>query len=274
MLELKNNHVVLQVREDLGAAISRYDFIDGQAIFRAAPEGSDLPFKMACNLLIPWCNRISDGGFSYDGVFHPLAPNIEGEDCPLHGDAFLKPWTCISQSDTVLTLELVSTIEPFQYRAEVTYRLDGTDLVIDLSVSNLSEVELPYGMGLHPWFEQDEDTEIQLDAEQVILSNKDNLPVKTSPISEQAECFTGWNQQAILTWPSRNMSVKVQADNAFSECHVYTMSRQNDFFCVEPVTHPVNTHNWPDSSQRGLQRLKKGDTMTASCRFSPKLGDV
>ncbi|PWQ94985.1 aldose 1-epimerase [Leucothrix arctica] len=290
MLEISNKDVVLQIRDDLGAAISRYDFVDGHAIFRPAPGDSKLPFEMACNLLVPWCNRISDGGFFCNDTFYPLAPNIEGDESPLHGDAFLKAWTCIATSDTSLTLELVSkNLGPFEYRAEVIYTLQGKDLTIDLSVTNLSTLELPYGLGLHPWFKQDEDTEIQASIQHVITSNEHNLPESKVVVSDKPEldfrtsnklpvtgldnCFTGWDQRAVLTWPSRNMSVVVDAGKNFTECHIYSKNRQGSFFCFEPVTHPVNAHNWPDQSLKGLTLLREGETITTHCRFSPEINE-
>ena len=289
MLELKNGSVVLEIREDLGAAVSRYDFVDGRSIFRPAPEHSNLPFDMACNLLIPWCNRISDGGFTLKDVFYPLAPNVEGDECALHGDAFQKEWSCIANTESSVTLELISdSVAPFNYRAEVTYTLEGADLIIALSVTNLSELELPYGLGLHPWFEQDEDTEIQAYAEQLIMSDEHNLPVAKVSIADKPEldfrrskilplngldnCYSQWNQSAVLTWPSRNMSVSVEADEHFTECHIYSKSRDDNFFCFEPVTHPVNAHNWPDKLLDGLRLLKQGQAMSTRCRFTPKFG--
>lgn len=288
MFELKNKSVVLAVREDLGAAISSYEFTDGQPIFRTAPAGSNAPFEMACILLTPWCNRISNGGFNYQGTFYPLAPNMEDSNLPLHGDAFLKAWTCIDKTETSLTLELLSdSVIPFDYRAVVTYTLEGADLLIDFSVTNLSELELPYGLGLHPWFEQDDDTEIEAYVEQVLMNDEDNLPLAKVPVSDEPEldfrksavlpvggldnCFTGWNQQAVLSWPSRKMSVVVQADDSFSECHIYSKGRQGSFFCFEPVTHPVNAHNWPNDDQASLSHLKQGQSMITRCRFSPRL---
>lgn len=278
---------MLRVREDLGAAISNYEFIDGRPIFRAAPAGSSAPFEMACILLTPWCNRISNGGFSYQGVFYPLAPNIKGSDLPLHGDAFLEEWTCIVKTESSLTLELLSdSIEPFNYRAVVTYTLEGEDLLVDFSVTNMSNLELPYGLGVHPWFVQDEDTEVQAYVEHVLINDKDNLPVAKVPVSDEPSmdfrsstvlplngldnCFTGWDQQAVLTWPSRGMSLEINAGTDFSECHLYSKGREGDFFCFEPVTHPANTHNWPDNSQPELSNLKNGESLNTHCCFSPK----
>ena len=287
MLELKNSSVVLRVREDLGAAISNYEFIDGRPIFRAAPSGSNAPFEMACILLTPWCNRISHGGFNYQGVFYPLSPNIEDSHLPLHGNAFLREWTCTARTEDSLTLELLSdSVAPFNYRAVVTYTLEGADLVVDLSVTNLSNLELPYGLGVHPWFEQDADTEVQANVEHVLINDEDNLPVAKVLVSDEPDldfrsstllplngldnCFMGWDQQAVLTWPSRGMSLSVKADADFSECHIYSKGREGSFFCFEPVTHPANTHNWPGNSQPELSNLKNEESLNTHCRFSPK----
>ena len=284
MLEIRNDQVVLQVREELGAAISRYSFLDGRAIFRTAAEDSNVPFDMGCIFLIPWCNRVSGGGFHFNDQFYPLASNIEGETAALHGNAFQNVWQCIAQESDSLTLRFDSSeLEPFRYRAEVTYTLEGADLLVRLSVNNVGECALPYGVGVHPWFEQDKDTTIHAHAEQVLLNNDQNLPIaqeslsahpaldfskaKSVPENGLDNCFTGWNQQAELSWPSRGMKVQIEADTMFTEYHVYSMGREGDFVCFEPVSHPANNHHWPNGSQQGLTVLKPGESIKTHCSF-------
>lgn len=286
MLTIKTAQACVQIREDLGAAVSRYDLLDGRAVFRPAPSDSNIEFEMACNLMLPWCNRISDGGFYCDDVFYPLAANCEDDPSPLHGNGFQQVWEVDAQTESSVTLKLESkSLEPFHYLAEVIYQLHGADLTVDLSVTNLSEVRLPYGLGLHPWFIQEPDTLLQAAVESVILMNEAPLPVKTTPVSDIPEwdfhqpkslpkdgfdhCFTEWSQRATIAWPSRNLQLAIEAGDNLPHCHIYSKNNQSDFFCFEPVSHPLNAHNWPDRSLSGLTLLATGERLSTRCTFSP-----
>src|SRR6478736_172006 len=64
-------------------------------------------YRLASFAMVPWSNRISGGGFTQDGRFHPMQINRAGEPYPIHGDGWLQPWE-LSQpaADTmVMTLE-------------------------------------------------------------------------------------------------------------------------------------------------------------------------
>ena len=81
----------------LGAGLASYDLVDGAgraALFRPCRDPSRAQaFDLASNLLVPWSNRISGGGFWFAGQFHPLEPNLPGEPYPIHGDGFSSPWS-------------------------------------------------------------------------------------------------------------------------------------------------------------------------------------
>ena len=96
--EIQDSRAQLVVVPALGAGIVRYEASrkDGTSVplLRSwnASAGA-VPFSLACNPLLPWSNRISGGGFSYQGRFHPLEPNLQGQKYPLHGNGFQVPWT-------------------------------------------------------------------------------------------------------------------------------------------------------------------------------------
>ncbi|MFK7674070.1 aldose 1-epimerase, partial [Pseudomonas sp. 2024-204] len=55
--------------------------------------------------------------------------------------------------------------------------------------------------------------------------------------------------------------------NGTDFCLVYCPPGQ-DFFCFEPVTHPVNAHHLP--GHPGLTLLHKGQTLGISCTLHVK----
>ena len=92
----------------LGGGLARFDFA-GHPVFRPWPEGGSRdPFALACNLLMPWSNRISGGGFHVDGVFHALEPNLPGEPYPIHGNGFQSEWVVGATAPDSVTLTLES----------------------------------------------------------------------------------------------------------------------------------------------------------------------
>src|SRR5271169_2497237 len=135
----------------MGAGLARYDLlIEGrrESILRPAPEAPRDPFELALNLLIPWSNRISGGGFRWRGMFHPLAPNLAGEASPIHGDAFHGVWRVSEVRPEAVRLTFANPgIGPFLYEAEIVYQLAGGALTMELAIISRSQLALPFGFG-------------------------------------------------------------------------------------------------------------------------------
>ena len=126
---------------ELGAGLASYDLVDAGGrtpLFRPCRELSDAhPFELANNLLLPWSNRISGGGFHFAGKFHPLAPNLPGEPYPIHGNGFSSAWTVEAAGPAGVELSLASDGPgPFRYAARPSYQLDAGALAIGLSIVN------------------------------------------------------------------------------------------------------------------------------------------
>lgn len=276
----------------LGAGVARYDLIRGKErlpLFRPAPDklDPDKPFALAMNLLLPWSNRISGGGFEVDGTFHRIEPNLHGEPYPIHGNAFQQRWEVEGRSTTLATLSMFSEGPgPFRYDARVTYELDGGSLRVALRVCNRATVRLPFGSGLHPWFARDADTRLQMAATGVWLEDECYLPTdhvsvslreawdfrtaKSLPEGWINNAFTDWDGRARLVWPLRRLALDVEADDALGVCVVHSPGAGSEFVCVEPVSHAVDAHRL-DTGRPGcaLRLLDPNQTWGWSCRFAP-----
>lgn len=152
-IELADGRASLVVRPREGAAILRYDALRPGRAPTPLLEPSRGLLKFGSQLLIPWSNRISGGGFEFDGRFHAIEPNVDGEPFPLHGDAFQRPWRLTKRTGTELELVLEDgAIGPYRYHASVRYALEEGALSVVLAVENRAAIRLPYGLGFHPWF--------------------------------------------------------------------------------------------------------------------------
>jgi aldose 1-epimerase len=263
-----------------GASILRFDAFRPCEPPLALMKPAEGPLAFGCQLLVPWSNRVSGGGFEFGGHFHPVEPNVAGEPFPLHGDGFQKRWRLVRKDAVEAELRLdEGAIGPYRYAAAVGYALKEGTLEARLSVENRAAMPLPYGLGFHPWFPRRPQTQLQARARRVWLEDTRHLPAGVVPVASRPECdfsrksvlpkgwinnaFDGWDGRASIVQPEDGIAITLDASPSLGLFLVYSPSAASGFFCFEPVSHPVDAHHG-----EGLTPLRPGDTMTASMRLS------
>lgn len=282
-LLLRNDRLLAEVVPTVGGGLARLDWLDGDAprpLLRGLPQDvtePPLPGQLACFPLLPWSNRMAPSGFGFEGQHYVPAPNRAGEPCPIHGDAWLQAWRVASHLDTSLVLTLDRwDAEPFAYTAELHYTLADDALVVELCVRNAGSRALPFGLGLHPWMPDPLGARLEAGAHGVWMAGPDKLPQarqdippqwrfgQPSPLPQDGvdNVFEGWHGAARITWPERGLALEIQADMDY---YILYVPPGRDFFCFEPVDHPINAHNLP--GQPGLTVLAPGATLRRRCVF-------
>lgn len=277
---------------ELGAGLASYDLVgagDRRPIFRPCREPSRAePFDLASNLLVPWSNRISGGGFSFAGKFHALAPNLPGEPYPIHGNGFSSAWVVESATAIHAELSLMSSGPgPFRYAARASYALDAGALTMQLSIVNLAAETLPFGLGFHPWIVRTPDTLLKAKAKRLALETNCHLSAGEAEVSSRLawnfaeprklpedwinNAFLDWDGRALVQWPDRKLALELAADPPLKVYIIYSPSREADFFCFEPVMHAVDAHNASGGPEaNGLAALAPQDSLSVCCRFMPR----
>ncbi|MBW6392521.1 aldose 1-epimerase [Billgrantia antri] len=281
---LDNGILRLVVNPTVGGAVVRFDRLGERGPEPLMRPGGDTerdPNRLAMYPLVPWSNRIGGGGFGWRGQDYRLAANLPGEPLPIHGDGWQQAWRVEEQGDTRLRLGLYSSHQPpFDYRAELSYRLADDTLEVALAVTHLGEAPAPYGLGLHPWFPRSAGVRLGAAAEGVWEVDAEQLPTvwrrleasgqwnfsrgRGLPCDRIDNLFTGWNGRAVLSWPERSLTLEVRADT--SRYLIFSPGEQADFFCFEPVTHDVDAHRG-DPQRQGLVELDRGECFSMRCRF-------
>lgn len=277
-VEISNDRARLVLSRQ-GASILRWDALRPGRPPLPLIRPSKGPLAFGCQLLVPWSNRISGGGFEFDGRFHPVEPNIPSEPLPLHGDGFQKHWRLSRW--TAKEAELVldhGAIGPYRYRAHVRYTLENSALIAILAVENRATIRLPYGLGFHPWFQRHAGTLLKASAQQVWLEDEHHLPTGVIPVASRPEwCFSdasplpgtwinnafgGWNGRASILQPEDGVAIALEASSPLDVFILYSPSAESGFFCFEPVSHPVDAHHG-----MGLRTLDPGEAMSVSMRM-------
>lgn len=280
---VKNGRACLELIPALGGGVARLDVRHPNGALvpvlrRWNGRIEDGPFALGCNVLVPFSNRMSGGGFEYDGTFHPVPANLRGEPLPIHGDGFQRHWRPLARSAETVELQCDGAIGPFRYRARQTFTLAVDKLVIELTVENLSERAFPFGVGFHPWFPRNAETRLQFRAAEIWLENEVHLPAGRREIADVPDwnfdggrplpdnwinnAFDGWDGQAVITQGEEAVSLKLSASANLACALVFSPGLKADFFCFEPVSHPVDAHNL--AGRPGLQVLEHRQELTAS----------
>ena len=275
----------------LGAGLARYDLISQgrrEPLFRPCRDLlRATPFDLASNLLVPWSNRISGGGFAFGGRFHSIQPNLVGEPMPIHGNGFSSTWETIEESAVGALLTLNSDGPgPFKFGAAVRYSLEQGALSVALKVTNHGREALPFGLGLHPWFPRTPGATLQARAAVVTLEDRLHLPNGQIAVTSREDWnfsahrrlphgwinndFSPWDGHAEIIWSDRGLRLSIEAEGALSAYILYSPASDADFFCFEPVTHLVDAHNRAGGPEaNGLAILNHRDDLAIACRFVP-----
>ncbi|MGJ7518367.1 aldose 1-epimerase [Pseudomonas baetica] len=284
LLELKDDFTHLILAPELGASIVNWTARStGQPLLRHADAqalNAGLPGKLGCFPLAPWSNRIAEGGFDCPEGWLALAPNSLTDPLPIHGSAWQQAWQVISQSTDEVVLQLDSTT-PFAYRARQRFHLSEGRLSIELHVTHLAERAAWHGLGLHPYFPRMPNTRLQARAEQVWLCDASKLPTALSNLPADWDFqqpkglpetlvdngFCQWNGHCLIQQPDLGYELECRASG--SEYYLLYCPPGLDFFCIEPVSHPVNAHHLP--GKPGLKLLERGQSveLTLTLQYHP-----
>jgi aldose 1-epimerase len=284
VIQLCNDRLSVCLFPSVGGGIARFDWLGGDEdvpLMRPClgePErspGRYEPNRLACYPLLPWSNRIAHGGFFMGERRVSLPLNRDDDAYPIHGSAWQRRWTVCRHDAEEAHLELIeSARDTYSYHASLNYQLDGATLKVRLGVTNTGEDALPFGLGLHPFFPLHGGTTLRAPAKGV-WHNDGQGPLPTHhgaipapwdfraslplPAGGVNHAFSGWTGQAVIEWPRHALRLHIEAD---VDAYVLYTPGDEDFFCFEPVDHPINAVHLPGGpAANGMTLLGAGETL-------------
>ena len=255
-------------------------------------RGDCSPLAMASFPLLPWANRIRDANFHFAGrAVHVKSRPFAG-DHALHGLGWLHPWSVDSASDSHVSLHMRwagAEDWPFEFTALQTYRLNSRGLSIDLALTNQGDGPMPADLGHHPYFPHDRSgrgTRITAQVDGMWETDADVLPTVWNQHHPAVQAlntemnlrefvldnnFTGFEGRAHVRWPD-GAGLTLRSTAPLRYFVVYS-PRNEDFFCMEPVSNCTDWLNQPGQrpghsvADLGGHVLAAGQTLAATIRF-------
>ena len=271
----------------LGGGVAEWSWLVGSDVvhlWRPWDRTSEDCFSLASFAMLPWCNRISRGGFLHGGRWLPMAPNRHGEPYPIHGDGWLQGWSLESPGPGTAELRLDSRRHegnPYEYDALQRFELIENGLIQTVTVTHRGGRPLPYGLGLHPWFPRTPHARVQANVTGVWLTGDDPIPNRYStdlPVDGDLNAgagmdgpmldntYVGWDGRASIQWPERDLTLEVVQDSWCSRsgaieaqfCLMYRPPAAATF-CFEPMTQAADAFRLAGCP--GLVELGEGETL-------------
>lgn len=235
----------------------------------------DSPPLGAGAVLVPWPNRVGGGTWPHAGVTQQLEVTEPTRGNAIHGLARREEWTVISRTDAAVTLEVQLDGRqgwPFRFRTGITYALDATGLTVTHTVHNLSDDEMPFGVGTHPYpspggtdvddcvltlaastvLPVDEETLVPVgkptSVEGTDLDFREGRPLRTADLDTAfGGCLPGEDGLVHHTVTHAGGGVEVWADPVFGWVQVFTPGefpgRAGRAVAIEPMTCPPDALN-------------------------------
>lgn len=222
------------------------------------------------------------------GETYQLPLNFGDHPHSIHGIGWQLPWRLKRKADHQVILELAydGTDWPFAFHAIQLITLNEATLYHELTITNTTEIPAPVGLGMHPYFPRHGGATLTADVNDVWLTDDTSLPTQRVPcldhwnLSDGADVdslhcdnqFEPWNRCARIVWPDKNMSVELTASDGLDRLVVYAPTDE-DFFCVEPVSHMTDAFNCSadgmSNEETGMRILEPGETWRVWMKLSP-----
>ena len=209
--------------------------------------------------MLPWCNRIQAGPTAVAGSIVNVEANFR-DGTAIHGQAYGRPWEDVgNEAMPEFRWSGGGDGWPWPYSAAVRFRVAGSSVVVEQSLSNRAETPMPAGVGLHPWFRRP--VEVAIAADLVFHRNSaspqhpqpvdgvfDRRAVGALALGVDATWSQLGNPPVRFAWSHLGVAATM-AMNARRTYVVAASPADLDAIAVEPQTHA------PD----GLRRLLNGE---------------
>ena len=246
-------------------------------------------------LLFPFPNRIVKGKFSFKGEEIRLPINFD-DGTAIHGLVYDKVWKVKESNQSELEASLTSIYEsdaqikkffPFPFQIQVKYVLKARELSMEFLITNLGEKELPWGLGIHPYFflnASRSDWKLQLEASSIyklvdciptgeIFSIPEPMDFRKMKKLDEIyldDLYSGFPEdgfEVVLENPKGDIKLIVESDKNFQYCIIYAPEGKN-YICIEPYTCLTDAYNLEKRNiKTGLRTLAPKKSFKTIIKF-------
>ena len=206
-------------------------------------------------VMVPHCGKLVDGKLEAKGR---ICEDVQ------HGFARLMEHDFVEQTEDVIVLELCANEEtlakfPYDFRLVSTFALEGDTLHHTLTVENLDEEKMPFGIGYHPGYAipfdnnhvatdyelrfSDLESPLCLNCLPTGLLQKDHyylgtnitaIPVDENLFANDSHCMTNLNSRTLGIYEKGTGRAVVCDISEFPYTLIWSKPGMPKYICIEP----------------------------------------
>jgi aldose 1-epimerase len=228
------------------------------------------PFRWGAYVMAPWCNRIAAVPTDVNGETVSVPSNFP-DGTAIHGQVYDRRWNV--ESDYSLSITGRGDGWPWPYRCSLRVTIAEAVVTLDQSLTNLADVPMPAGLGLHPWFRRPVDlgvhavavlpAPLEPDASVETVSGPWDLrAMRHVPDDLDATWLAPRNPAVELRWPDAGVTATMRVQSHAGFCIVVASPSSLDAVAIEPQTHaPHGLRRFLRGEPGGLHALEPGGTI-------------
>lgn len=237
--------------------------------------------------LVPYSNRIRNAAFQFDETRVELASHPATAPHSLHGFCQQRPWRVTAQTATQVEMRYrhdsahAPDAWPWAFEAIQRITLDPAGLIHEIGVESRTEVPMPMGLGIHPYFAVSIGDRVQFKADAIweadaegcghhlrALADNERLHDFCHGMMDTTIYYAGWYGTASL---QRQDGTTIMIETAAPLDHlVVHVPSGGAYLCLEPVSHVADAFNLAAAGlpETGMRVLLPGEALWASVRIT------
>ncbi len=283
LISIESSLLKLNILPQYGGRIINFTSGDFN-VFRPIPFDKinlDEAYKGGSFALVPFSNRIKNAEFYFDDISYKIDENASPHS--IHGHGNLASWNLVknTNSSAVIKYEHKSNELgwPWSYQVKQSFSLIDFECKIELEVKNKSTSNMPFGFGMHPFFNFDDEIKLKFKADREWIGPPENFPIKTKAIEnnfnihngkklwkvEKTICYENFQGEVQIFWVNQNKKIRIKTDKILNHLIVH-VPKGREYFCIEPVSHPTDSFNLVHKKIENIknQFLKPNESFSGS----------
>ncbi|MDP1663291.1 MAG: hypothetical protein Q8L55_15365 [Phycisphaerales bacterium] len=258
-----------------------------------AVHGEDPTVNQASFIMAPWCNRVRDAVFPWNGRRIALRPDPR-DGTAMHGDVRRRAFEVLDRSPVSARLRFDSRSPspngvnfPWPFALETRFEIGEASITQEVTLTNAGEEPFPCGVGLHPYFPRRQGGEAAV--ARVIAPVGARYPTERcmpiGPARRDArcrwlcsprrvphhlfmDCYSGYQNVCVIEWARTRLTMTSSENHSHMVFFAPTNARgqPEPYFAVEPMTICADGFNMP-ARESGVTVLAPGASLKTWYRF-------
>ena len=283
-LQLRSRTLQLDLEPARGARCNALHWLhpDGLGrtpLLRPQYDTSDEVLHSACFAMVPYSNRLFDGRLITPQGVRTLPMNLARLPHPVHGLGWRTAWQVADHEPHRVRLHYTHVADmhwPYAHSVDQTIGIAGSKVRFELEMRNESGLPMPAGLGWHPCFAIDPQTEIRLHAPEVWALDESGKPLACEDTKGHPQCdfsnaryangivlnhcFRKWDGVVDIARPEVGLTIQMRASDNLRNLVVYRTAG-HPWLCIEPVSHATGAFSLDgiNNHRNGIQILHPGE---------------